>query len=533
YPKDQTIPKKEVRSIFVFLFNWTRDQAGSLTGSSASTQKVLAAQTQKVIELIDTLPENDLTYLGVERLIRTIYEPAPTQFYAPEVGKLPTIHSAAAVFESIDDLLWWDFVEQTPNYFFSRWTKIELGFLKDHEIELLGPDQQNNRLIWQQLRPVLHTQKRLVLCLPDRVNGDEALPHPLYGDLVATFGDSLDQITVDIDSALKRSPMWEGCDCPPYDLEPIRSLPQTSAHLQIVSAKLIDKRKEETPTSLNKLIYYPHQWFFQYQLGIRASIVLDITADNRLRGNLAHRFIEHLLIDRGNENWSYERTSQWLSTHAYGLLRREGAILLDYGREPERVQFLHTLRFAAWALVDHIQRNDWEVLATEMDVSGEIDEVVVKGRSDVVLRRGDNEFAVIDLKWRGKSVFRSMIKNREDLQLCLYAHFIGGISDTVHTAYFIIKDGKLLTRNAEAFSDVEMLDPDADLALIREEIIAKVEKTYHWRKQQFKKGFVEMRTAQTSGQLDDTYGEELLDLLEMKTEDARFDDYRSLLGMLQ
>ena len=42
---------------------------------------------------------------------------------------------------------------------------------------------------------------------------------------------------------------------------------------------------------------------------------------------------------------------------------------------------------------------------------------------------------------------------------------------------------------------------------------------------------VEVRTSHTAGELAEEYGAELMELLEMHEEDARFDDYRTLINV--
>jgi hypothetical protein len=62
-------------------------------------------------------------------------------------------------------------------------------------------------------------------------------------------------------------------------------------------------------------------------------------------------------------------------------------------------------------------------------------------------------------------------------------------------------------------------------------IFEKMERTYHWRMEQINRGMVELRTARTASELEALYEGQLFDLLEMKNEDARWDDYRTLLGV--
>jgi len=59
-----------------------------------------------------------------------------------------------------------------------------------------------------------------------------------------------------------------------------------------------------------------------------------------------------------------------------------------------------------------------------------------------------------------------------------------------------------------------------------------MQKTYAWRQAQIQAGKVELRTARTAQELENLYEGQLMELLEMKNEDARWDDYRTLLEFM-
>ncbi len=75
---------------------------------------------------------------------------------------------------------------------------------------------------------------------------------------------------------------------------------------------------------------------------------------NPLKGNLAHKTFEQLfkaIIETNNEHWNKEKIEDWVAEYIPGLLEREGAVLLLYGLEPQRLGFIQTVQQAAWALV--------------------------------------------------------------------------------------------------------------------------------------------------------------------------------------
>ena len=84
------------------------------------------------------------------------------------------------------------------------------------------------------------------------------------------------------------------------------------------------------------------------------------------------------------------------------------------------MSFIKKVKYAAWCLVNLIQKNGWRVVATEKDLEGKFLGIPVNGRADLVLEK-DGEWAVIDLKWRGARRREETIKNEEDLQLVLYS----------------------------------------------------------------------------------------------------------------
>ena len=249
-----------------------------------------------------------------------------------------------------------------------------------------------------------------------------------------------------------------------------------------------------------------------------------------MMGNLSHRFFE-LLFKEDIQGWNKRKVEQWIDNQSNSLLAREGAVLLMYGRGPERISFLNKIKYASWSLVSMIQKNGWKVQQSEMDLQGKFNEIDIKAKADLVLEKGDEKL-VIDLKWRGASRRKMMIKNEEDLQLVMYSKLLTADETWAHTAYFILEEGKMIARNSLAINEVEAVAPDSDHININQSILEKMEKTYNWRLAQLKRGQIEVRTEHTKLDLEEAYSGELFDLLEMKDGGAFFDDYRTLIDVL-
>lgn len=570
YSRDERVPKFDLRLLFNDLREWGLEERterrkkdsrkGRKPGDYAGLL-VLSAQAQRALELLDAQPEADLSFLEVERLVRTVYEPAPTQFQPKEQGALSTIFAPASAAKlpagkELDQLLWWDFIEHEPDYFFSRYYPEELAFLAKQNAEPNGPIHKNKLSAWQSLRPVLHVRNQLILCLPERVDGSPVEAHPLFGDLEAAFPDgALDRITIKVDDAGEAVNPKVGLQLPAFASVPVVPLDRPVPQLQIERMADTDYRERESPTAIEDLLYYPHKWVFRHKLRLQGTPILSIASENRLRGNLSHLFIEKLLnaIKAGEGEMTEKFVRQWIDDNWNDLLKKEGAVMLEYGQEPERVQFVRTMKYSAWSLVHYIKENGWRIRGSEEAMVGELEPMGgqnVKGRADLVLERekhGQLEAVVVDLKWRGKTVFKNLLRNAKDVQLCLYAEFISqnrplkdGESppnarpETVHTAYYVIRDALMLSRNELAFANIETVAGPEEAQVVQRETLKKVRATFNWRWEQFKDGVVEVRCADTLGHLEDLYLDEPHDeRLEMEAGDARFDDYRSLIGLVR
>lgn len=520
------VPKNEVEEIFQYLHLWalrTIEQK-----SNNPSLLTLAEQAKQIVDLLQTLPENELSRLELERIVRTVYEPAPMQLSVQEVDHFPYIHQPNALTAPVRDLIWWNFTQNEPDYFFSRWYEQERSYLSTLNIQLSGPADQNALLGFQRRHPIWMTRHRLILVIPEIAEGEAMLPHPLLGDLEACFG-HLDAITASEENQL----LARYFELPKKVQIPFRRLGKPAPFLHLQHPEKLNERAEETFTSLESLLYYPYQWLFRHHIRLRKSSILSIVKDSTLQGNLAHRFFQNLLLIPDLSSWNKGQLDAWIEREAERLLHREGAVLLMYGKEAERKRFLKRLKFAAWSLVNLLQNNDWSVEATELPLEGSFANIQLNARADLVLARG-SERTVLDLKWRGGLRRELMIKNEEDLQLALYAHLLPLSTNDIHTAYFIMENGRLLARDRLAFKDITPISPDLNPIEVRTRILQKMEATLQWRLKQIQQGKVEIRCAATISHLEDHYAEDdLLALLELKREDAPFDDYRTLISLIK
>ena len=531
YDASKTVSIKEVIEIFEYLAKWAFKVFDDGNGKNTSLQ-VLSGQARRIVEMLEAQPKNEtqLTYLGLERIVRTIYEPSPVNFRETEIGHLSFVYHSSAVIDPVEELVWWNFSRSEQEHFFSKWYHSETTYLKSRNIQLQSPQDENKLLLWQRPRAILKSQKRVVLIIPDKINGSAVFNHPLFDEVEATFN-HLEKITVNIADPESYTVLKEHFTIPDFISLNYKQLGKPKPFLNISQPEKLDQKEYETFSSLDALFYYPYQWVFRHKIKLAKSSILSIVNDVTLMGNLAHRFFE-LLLREDIKSWSKPDVEQWIEKNSYDLLSKEGTVLLMYGREPERVAFIKRIKFAAWSLISMIQHNGWKIKETEMNLEGELENMPIKGKADLVLQRAD-ELVVIDLKWRGAAYRERIIKNEEDLQLVTYSKLLKDDKNWAHTAYFIIENGKMIARNDLAFKEVIAIAPDSDHLQINKEIWQKMQQTYRWRLQQLTEGQIEIRTEQTIPDLEDAYANQLMDLLEMKDKDAKFDDYRTLINLVE
>ena len=530
----KSAPKDEITSIFRFLKEWASKafEASKKTQRPNTSLSVLTGQAQRIEEYLDELPRSEafLTYLELERIVRTIYEPSPVPTRQMELGCYPYVAHGDCLLSETESLIWWNWSDTEGVHFFSRWYADEVEFLKKNGIALQSPQDENALMLWSRIQPIVRVSGRLCLVFSKRNNGESAAEHPLFSHLRACFG-NLEPICVKTDVNTEGVEFLKQFFKTPKNVKLyFHRLGRVNPQIDVYS-KLLTSREYETLTSLESLFYYPHQWVFKHKARLVKSPILSIVKENTLKGNLAHRFFE-LVLKEDINGWTRADVEEWVNERQQKLMRLEAAPLLMYGLEPERAQFVRQVKHAIWTLIEHIQRNGWQVEATEKDLSGKFSETPVKGKADVVLVR-NNEKCVLDLKWGGRSYREQLIKNGEDLQLVMYSRLLTEEDDWAHTAYFIIETARLLARNTHAFAEIKPLAAEDDAFMINRNIWHKMLKTYEWRLQQVQSGKVEIRTATTEKQLEELYGMELLEVLEMKKTEARFDDYRTLIGLVR
>ncbi len=530
YPGHEAAPVEDVIPLFDELYQWARRQQPAQDGQP-SAFAALAEQAQRIIELLQTQASGLVGQRELEQIIRTVYDPTVIPLQNREAGALPVCFAPGSAIRPCEQGLWWHFVNSERDPFFSRWYPEELAYFETLGISLDSPAMESSRALFYDKLPILNCGSQLILGIPKLVNGKESLPHPLLALLQARWT-NLAPLTLRLerDGPAAPSPAWQSLSLPVFQGVALQAPLHPPCFISLRNPARLDPREPKTYTGLEQLLYYPHQWLFQRQLRLFGSPLFRVADDATLLGNLAHRAFEQLLTEPDVLSLDRNALHDRVETIGNMLLEREGAVLLMYGREPERVSFLRKLKHAAWTLVDLIRQNRWEIAGVESPIRGFFDGQEIAGRLDLLLQRG-TEKAVIDLKWRGKTYRRTLLEKQKELQLVLYSRLVTGNAQWAHTAYFIQRDAILLARNADAFTQAQAIREDEDHTEVYQRIWEAMEATYRWRRQQLEEGKVEVRCTETVAKLDEEYGQEILEVLELPQKTHAYDSYRTLIRL--
>lgn len=522
YAQAAGVPRKEAVDLYNHLYLWAVERYGRQEEGSLL---VLAEQARRVRDLLAALPDERLTFLELERIVRTIYEPSPLPLAAPEEGRYEFVHEPGALAINRPALLWWHLHQRTGMAASDFWRREERHALAQLGVYPEQPGRAASRQLVMDARALLRTTQQAVLVCPAHIAGSPVQPHLLLGDLEAAF-ERPESLLADIHSPALPHLLRPGTPTQGVQWITRRPMPEPQPHLRLPDHVAWEAPPHISVTNLEYLLYYPHCWFMRHYLQLYPASLLRISTDERLLGNLSHRFLE-LLLKEDCTGMDKEDVYHWIASKFPSLLQQEGAPLLLYGKEPERKAFMVKVQRAAWTLVGAIQQNGWQVAHTEHPMEGALEGIPLRAKADLLLRRGA-EWAVVDFKWSGSTYRKDLIRNQEDLQLALYAHLLRGTGPWPHTAYFILDEGRFIARNRSAFAEAVEAGGHTDHEEVAALMMDRIRRTMRWRLDQIKGGMLELRTARTAPELANLYGD-VLDLLEMRNVDARFDDYRFLL----
>ena len=239
-----------------------------------------------------------------------------------ECGHAHKVNSPAAIIESNERIIWWDFVEP---YMPSKWpwSPQEIVQMQAHGIRLPTVDYLLQQQAKSWIRPILSATRQIIFMIP-RAKGNDALRrHPIWDLIESKAENTLPLIDIDNSLSTKASSSALALN---LDNLPRKELPAPVRWWTIdEKGQLLTSRDKESFSSLDAFINSPYQWVLRYKAKLEPGSLAQVEDDNRQKGNLLHHLIE-LLLGTDGVGWreaSEVELKTWVDKTFADLLHKD------------------------------------------------------------------------------------------------------------------------------------------------------------------------------------------------------------------
>ena len=466
------------------LGKWLASRAGGKKSDDANDASEWIIASRAVAQLESLLrSQAAITRIEVNRLLTEWHQSAsPTSRFPGQVGSVTTVASPAQLLAPQDQIIWWRPAPSSTRR--SPWTRAESDWLSSHHLVLLDESKLALAAETSAARAVLFAGKSLTIYQVIQSEGGPTGQAGILTRLISLCGHS---IIVPARSLIATEAIT------------LRPLPPLRRWWNLDTPDLFPPRKEESFSSVSKVIDAPVDWVLEKHAKLSAGSIANFRAsDSALRsGSVLHAAAEEL-FNHPEIKWqsASESAIQLFIAELFPrLLASQAALYLTPGYEAARTRLLHSAQQSLWRLVEILR----EAKITEVTLEQKIDAVPfiggqIGGRIDLIARRDDGQTAVIDLKLGGKTKRREELEKNRHLQLATYGHLMRQSKHTEPaTAFFILSNGgTLLTRNESFFPNTNPIPPQGDSpASDWQECWQEFEEIYQWRRKQLDEGRIE------------------------------------------
>lgn len=540
-------------------------------GLSAGTQRELyaaaMAQGEALIAVLADLArqtDGPIERITLERLLDEVTRAAPDPATFAEAGHTRATTEPGAVTHPWPTVIWWDLCEQVPPST-PAFSRAEIAELAAQQVSLPSPAERIRAQSRAWRRPILNAREQAILVVHDREEGR----HPLLiqlESLARGFNEArvedalLAPHAIERPSGAEREAEIAALAVPTEPLAP-RRLPGRRRSWQLPSDRRLAPREQESYSSLQKLIHYPHEWVLEYAARLRSGRAAGLARGGLLHGKLAHRLFETYFGEHPDRaSRKREQLTPWVSATLPGLIRSEGAVLMEPGMGVTREAVARTLGYALEQLLRHLEAAGIEQVAAETRHEAAFmpfpheearRDVRLCGVIDLLLTDRRGREIVVDVKWGGEDRRGAELERNRALQLATYAYmrrFAGGkarrpdpgvrgdgpiplelpLEHSPHwpaQAYFIVTTGNMLARDTNVFPDAVVFGPEVPETSA--ELWARVVRSVEWRWAQLSTGFIEVNAEGTEPVLHCLPPE---DALAPAPEPDTFDEFTWLTG---
>ncbi|WP_019531412.1 PD-(D/E)XK nuclease family protein [Dasania marina] len=506
------------------LHRWLRGREANLENPKERLLYQQAmAQVDEFAQALDVLATNtqQLTTNDIDDVMRQVRSRGSAMSgREAQAGHITVLTDAGSFAPELDSgiydiVIWLGVEEQTIKTW--PWFKQEQKALRQQGIDL--PEQASlAELANQQLnRLLLAASEQLLLVQLQRNNA----AHPVLEKIRSCLGEGfsaqpLQQLMLQPQPAMKQIASIQ--------------LPQRQRWWQFDKGLLSEPSVRWSYSRVQKYLFTPHEYVFNYMAKIRNDDVLSLNDDARLKGSLIHWLVEAFFEQHGDNSWralDEQALAAWARKELSQLINQRGAVLIQPGRHVEAEQLKATGVSALQCLVGHLKSSDVATIEVEKKQEATFGADTFLGYIDLLVIHNDGTETVIDIKLGGLSKRRDEIKHNLALQLTTYSWLRreNGATTWPEHGYFIINGNQLLMANKHKFPEatvVQTVDPGSSA-----ELWGKMQMTLAWRKAQLLAGEVELPLKDIP---QDRAVEPAASGLAMGDQDEQWSDYSHLTG---
>lgn len=478
------IPVSDIVDYINHLVCWAHKQL-ALSLNSDIRKEQLSVLASYCLSLKRMLIEKEaITSEELIRLVDGIYHSQTFTHARALKGSPDTINSLTQLVDNVDVLYWLDCVggELLP-YPFEFLNIQEWNELKEKGLDIPSKSVYYSQLMKQQQQVLSKVQKQLIL-----VSWDYDENHPQDGNPIA----------IGLKSKVKG---WNKCfhlnekvqfDC---EEKPVKQLDIKKGYWLDTEQLKQRRRNCESNTSIQKMIQYPFDYVSDYLAAFWEMKNGELSDINITEGLVAHRYIENLFEEFGEEMVAQYDLLSDVEKHERldQAIREKGAVLFLSEYKLEFNNFSKDLFHGISVLFEIIKQLKLVPQGCEVKLKEELDVIgTFEASIDMILRNTNGDLVIFDFKWSKSSRYVDLLKENKSIQLELYKqivmkHYVG--KKIAGVAYYLFPLQQLYScdfEESEHIVSVKRNSKDEQRTLF-EEICA----SYRYRREELDKGWVE------------------------------------------
>lgn len=426
--------------------------------SEHSLYAVAAGHAAALASIVNGFGNRALNVHQLRSIINTVVaEGAIDTEHSAEAASWSSIDRPGQLWGAADTVIWWDFASSASlPAVHDLWSPSDIQALAQngHHIDQMTQHSLREAQAWR--LPVFNCRKKLILVKPRTVSGKIATVHPFWDEITAiATDDELQKTAIDGSALLSLGEISiAGTTVKAFELMQTKlpgPLPKWTLPPGLVTA-----RKEESFTSMERLLACPLSWTFEYPGNVRPGALQALPGIDRLTGDFAHAVIANLFAEK--TQWAIDDAKTRVLEVIDELLPKLAAPLLLPENAVQLRKTKQSLVDAIAHLITILEDKQLQVECCEVNLKAPLGDHSFGGSVDLLLKNAEGRKVVLDLKWsKFPNTFRRKIVEGNALQLASYSWLINCTEEDGHgyapAGFYLLRQGRL-------FSDSSVLAQD-------------------------------------------------------------------------